>query len=66
MINDVKSFTEEYPDSTLDEYLQLVTLYGDKDSGKVEVTCEACGRKQEISVNIQDTVRKNMILPCDN
>ncbi|MCF0114959.1 MAG: ATP-binding domain-containing protein, partial [Erysipelotrichaceae bacterium] len=66
LINDVKSFTEEYPDSTLDEYLQLVTLYGDKDSGKVEVTCEACGRKQEISVNIQDTVRKNMILHCDN
>lgn len=31
LINDVKSFTEEYPDSTLDEYLQLVTLYGDKD-----------------------------------
>ena len=31
LINDVQSFSEEYPDSTLDEYLQLVSLYGDKE-----------------------------------
>lgn len=31
LINDVQSFTINYPESTLDEYLQLVSLYGDKD-----------------------------------
>lgn len=30
LINDVQSFTINYPESTLDEYLQLVSLYGDK------------------------------------
>ncbi len=30
LINDVQSFTVNYPESTLDEYLQLVSLYGDK------------------------------------
>ena len=30
LINDVLSFTVNYPESTLDEYLQLVALYGDK------------------------------------
>ncbi|MDY5251997.1 MAG: 3'-5' exonuclease [Erysipelotrichaceae bacterium] len=31
LINDMVSFTQEYPESTLDEYLQLVTLYGEKE-----------------------------------
>ncbi len=31
LINDVQSFTINYPESTLDEYLQLVSLYGDRD-----------------------------------
>lgn len=31
LINDVQSFTINYPESTLDEYLQLVSLYGDKE-----------------------------------
>ena len=31
LIDDVKEFTENYPESTLDEYLQLVSLYGDRD-----------------------------------
>ncbi|MEG0077690.1 ATP-dependent helicase [Anaerorhabdus sp.] len=31
LINDVQSFTVNYPESTLDEYLQLVSLYGDKE-----------------------------------
>ncbi len=30
LINDVESFSETYPESTLDEYLQLVSLYGDR------------------------------------
>lgn len=30
LINDVQSFSVNYPESTLDEYLQLVSLYGDK------------------------------------
>lgn len=30
LINDLKSFEVTYPDSTLDEYLQVVSLYGDK------------------------------------
>ncbi|MCH4207014.1 MAG: UvrD-helicase domain-containing protein [Solobacterium sp.] len=31
LIDDVKEFSEDYPESSLDEYLQLVTLYGDRD-----------------------------------
>ena len=31
LIDDVKEFSENYPDSTLEEYLQLVSLYGDRD-----------------------------------
>ncbi|MBQ4343083.1 MAG: UvrD-helicase domain-containing protein [Erysipelotrichaceae bacterium] len=30
LIGDVQSFTVNYPESTLEEYLQLVSLYGDK------------------------------------
>ena len=31
LIDDVKEFSENYPESDLDEYLQLVSLYGDRD-----------------------------------
>ena len=31
LIDDVKEFSENYPESSLDEYLQLVALYGDRD-----------------------------------
>ncbi|MBR3349144.1 MAG: UvrD-helicase domain-containing protein, partial [Solobacterium sp.] len=31
LIDDVREFCEAYPDSSLDEYLQLVSLYGDRD-----------------------------------
>ena len=31
LIDDVKEFSETYPESTLDEYLQLVSLYGDRE-----------------------------------
>lgn len=31
LIDDVREFSQTYPDSTLDEYLQLVSLYGDKE-----------------------------------
>lgn len=31
LIDDVKEFSENYPESSLDEYLQLVSLYGDRD-----------------------------------
>lgn len=31
LIDDARGFSEDYPESTLDEYLQLVTLYGDRD-----------------------------------
>ena len=31
LIDDVREFSENYPDSTLEEYLQLVSLYGDRD-----------------------------------
>ncbi len=31
LINDVRSFKEEYPESSMEEYLQLVSLYGDKE-----------------------------------
>jgi len=30
LINDVEIFSENYPDSKLDEYLQMVSLYGDR------------------------------------
>ena len=30
LLNDIAKFEEVYPDSNLDEYLQLVSLYGDK------------------------------------
>ncbi|MGB7594132.1 MAG: UvrD-helicase domain-containing protein, partial [Erysipelotrichaceae bacterium] len=30
LINDVETFAENYPDSKLDEYLQMVSLYGDR------------------------------------
>lgn len=31
LIDDVREFSETYPESSLDEYLQLVSLYGDRD-----------------------------------
>ena len=31
LIDDVREFTQNNPESTLDEYLQLVSLYGDRD-----------------------------------
>lgn len=31
LIDDVKHFCEDYPESSLDEYLQMVSLYGDRD-----------------------------------
>ena len=31
LIDDVREFSENYPESTLDEYLQLVSLYGDRE-----------------------------------
>ncbi len=31
LIDDVSEFEENYPDSSLEEYLQLVSLYGDRD-----------------------------------
>lgn len=31
LIDDVKEFSENYPESNLEEYLQLVSLYGDRD-----------------------------------
>ena len=31
LIDDIKEFTENYPDSSLDEYLQQVSLYGDRE-----------------------------------
>ncbi|NLC96387.1 MAG: UvrD-helicase domain-containing protein [Erysipelotrichaceae bacterium] len=31
LINDIRSFSIENPESSLDEYLQMVSLYGDKD-----------------------------------
>lgn len=31
LIDDVREFSDAYPESTLDEYLQLVSLYGDRD-----------------------------------
>ncbi|MBR2795372.1 MAG: ATP-binding domain-containing protein, partial [Solobacterium sp.] len=31
LIDDAREFSEDYPDSTLEEYLQLVSLYGDRD-----------------------------------
>ena len=31
LIDDVKEFSETYPESSLDEYLQLVSLYGDRE-----------------------------------
>lgn len=31
LINDMQNFTNDYPESTLDEYLQLVSLYGEKE-----------------------------------
>ncbi len=31
LIDDVREFSETYPESTLDEYMQLVSLYGDRD-----------------------------------
>ncbi len=31
LIDDVKEFSESYPESSLDEYLQQVTLYGDRE-----------------------------------
>lgn len=31
LMNDIQSFMTNYPESTLDEYLQLVSLYGERD-----------------------------------
>ncbi len=31
LIDDVRQFTKDYPESTLDEYLQMVSLYGDRE-----------------------------------
>ena len=31
LIDDVREFSENYPESSLEEYLQLVSLYGDRD-----------------------------------
>ena len=31
LLDDVKEFQDSYPDSSLEEYLQLVSLYGDRD-----------------------------------
>ncbi len=31
VIDDVKEFSETYPESTLDEYLQMIALYGDRE-----------------------------------
>lgn len=36
LMNDMRSFSEDYPESSLDEYLQLVSLYGDKEEKHTE------------------------------
>ena len=36
LIDDVKEFARTYPDSTLEEYLQLVSLYGDRDETMIK------------------------------
>ncbi len=36
LMNDIQSFMVNYPESTLDEYLQLVSLYGEKDETILE------------------------------
>ena len=36
LMNDMQSYMLRYPDSDLDEYLQMVSLYGDKDDAKNE------------------------------
>ncbi|MEE3487497.1 MAG: UvrD-helicase domain-containing protein [Bulleidia sp.] len=33
LVDDAANFMKEYPDSSLDEYLQMVSLYGDRDEG---------------------------------
>lgn len=38
LMNDMQSYMLRYPESSLDEYLQMVSLYGDKDDEKNEDT----------------------------
>lgn len=36
LTDDIKQFTKNYPESTLDEYLQLVSLYGNRDETETQ------------------------------
>ncbi|MDO4197583.1 MAG: 3'-5' exonuclease [Erysipelotrichaceae bacterium] len=42
LLDDIKQYSEEYPDSTLDEYLQMISLYTDRASEEVGDAVNLC------------------------
>ena len=42
LLDDIKQYTQDYPDSTLDEYLQMIALYTDRASEEVGDAVNLC------------------------
>ena len=42
LLDDIKQYSEDYPDSTLDDYLQMIALYTDRASMEVDDVVSLC------------------------
>lgn len=42
LLDDIKQYSEDYPDSTLDEYLQMISLYTERESEDVTEAVNLC------------------------
>ncbi|MBR5754475.1 MAG: ATP-binding domain-containing protein, partial [Erysipelotrichaceae bacterium] len=42
LLDDIKEYSDNYPDSTLDEYLQMITLYTERESQEVDDVISLC------------------------
>ncbi|MDR9825112.1 3'-5' exonuclease, partial [Vibrio sp. FNV 38] len=42
LLDDIKQYSEDYPESTLDDYLQMIALYTDRASMEVDDVVSLC------------------------
>ena len=42
LLDDIKEYSQDYPDSSLDEYLQMIALYTDRESQEVDDVVNLC------------------------
>lgn len=42
LLDDIKEYSEDYPDSSLDEYLQMIALYTERESQEVDDVVNLC------------------------